>query len=386
MASEVLFGIGGNDAAALISGWSGDEPGIRWTIGHTSSFVMTTDCVGNCFVLELECNPFAGDAGLPSAQRIILTVNGEYVACATLTHGTISAFMFRGLDRSRKVFEFTLALPDAARPSDLIVSSDDRMVSLAMLRARLFSVDPPVPAASSVSCRMLPGRTPFDQFVAETERLSGFSITDLVGHFESLGHDCEFGLFQRMCGAEPIGMFRFAEIDVRNLISGLDAGFEALEDPEFISAVTYHPDGDFHIHHSKYHFRYHTYSYPKDITAEAVEARHSKLLLLNRRLLLERITNAERIFVFKRNRPLSDAEALALFLALRRQGPATLLYIVPADQNHPSGCVEIVFQGLMKGYLGTFWRGDEASIEVRHWLEICLNASALASWMAPSDK
>ena len=107
-------------------------------------------------------------------------------------------------------------------------------------------------------------------------------------------------------------------------------------------------------------------------------SRHAKLLTIGCRLLLERIANAERIFVFKRNRPVSDAEALALFLCLRRRGPATLLYVVPADANHPPGCVELLSEGLLRGYIGAFWNGDPSSISVRTWIEICQNALAVS--------
>jgi hypothetical protein len=44
------------------------------------------------------------------------------------------------------------------------------------------------------------------------------------GCFESLGDNCEFGLVQRHCGAEPLALFCFATIEVSSLVLALEAG------------------------------------------------------------------------------------------------------------------------------------------------------------------
>jgi len=98
-----------------------------------------------------------------------------------------------------------------------------------------------------------------------------------------------------------------------------------------------------------------------------------------RRIFFERIANAERIFVLKRNRPVSDAEALAVFRALTRHGPATLLYVTLADPTHRAGSVEVVGQRLMKGYIDSFWVHGVDTFSFGHWLEICLNAGKLST-------
>ena len=49
--------------------------------------------------------------------------------------------------------------------------------------------------------------------------------------FESLGDNCEFGLFQRMCNAEPLGLFRFAGGYLPEIIRGLNSGFSGLWGP-----------------------------------------------------------------------------------------------------------------------------------------------------------
>src|SRR5216683_6255225 len=62
-------------------------------------------------------------------------------------------------------------------------------------------------------------------------RLAGLSARELMYRFASLGDNCEFGLVQRRCGAEPLGLFRFATIGPESLVQLLEAGLDDLLDP-----------------------------------------------------------------------------------------------------------------------------------------------------------
>jgi hypothetical protein len=379
--SEISFGIDGNDSPCLISGWGGPEPGFRWSVDAVSRFTMRAG-LAHFFILELECRPCTWP-GLSPAQRIVLRVNGQPAGATEINDRATIAFAFPRPVGAGELFEFSLEFPDAAAPAGTDAAGDRHLVAIAMMRARLFPARSPVAEVPRLSAITLPEGTPIARFDAEAMRLAGIGAADLVGRFEGIGQDCEFGIFQRACGAEPLALFRFAGIETSDMIRGLDADFEGIDDPANISAVLYHPTGDFHIHQDKYRFRYHTYSYAKDITAAAVEARHAKLLSLLRRIFFERIANAERIFVLKRNRPVSDAEALAVFRALTRHGPATLLYVTLADPTHRAGSVEVVGQRLMKGYIDSFWVHGVATFSFAHWLEICLNARKLSTPLTP---
>jgi hypothetical protein len=375
--SEILFGTDGSDTPCLVSGWGGPEPGFRWSVDAASCFTMRAGHAGS-FILELDCLPCTWP-GLPPSQRLVLRVNGQPAGATEINDRATIAFAFPRPAGAGDLFEFALEFPDAAPASGIDAADDGHRMAIAMIRARLFPARSPVAVVPRVSALTLPEGTPLAGFDAEARRLSGIGAADLVSRFEGIGQDCEFGIFQRMCGAEPLALFRFAGIDTSDMIRGLDAGFEGIDDPACISAVLYHPDGDFHIHQDKYRFRYHTYSYAKNITAAAVEARHARLLPMLRRIFFERIANAERIFVLKRNRPVSDAEALAVFRALTRHGPATLLYVTLADPTHRAGSVEVVGQRLMKGYIDSFWVHGVDTFSFGHWLEICLNAHKLAT-------
>ena len=372
--SEISFGLHGNDAPCLISGWADPEAGFRWSAGAASRFAMPAGDA-DFFILELDCQPCTWP-GLPPAQRLVLRVNEQPAGATEITERATIAFAFRRPDDAGDRLQFTLEFPDAALPANQ--AGVRHVMAIAMIRVRLFPTQTPDVVIPRVSALALPDGVAFETQAAEAMRLSGIAAGDLVSRFEGLGHDCEFGLFQRRCGAEPLALFRFADIRPANLIRGLDADFVGIDDPAFISARLHHADGDFHIHQETYGFRYHTYSFAKDVTAAAVEARHAKLLTLLRRIFFERIANAERIFVIKRNRPISDAEALAVSRALTRLGPATLLYVSLADATHRAGSVEVVGPHLMKGYIDSFWKHGVETFSFRNWLEICLNAHELS--------
>lgn len=54
---------------------------------------------------------------------------------------------------------------------------------------------------------------------------------EILGQFESLGDNCEFGLVQRIGGIEPLGLLRFAgfhipvEYRLNRLLDALERGF-----------------------------------------------------------------------------------------------------------------------------------------------------------------
>ena len=49
-----------------------------------------------------------------------------------------------------------------------------------------------------------------------------------------------------------------------------------------------------------------------------------------------------------------------MYLVLNRYGPATLLWVVRAERDRPSGTVEVLMPGLMKGYVDRFAPDDNA--------------------------
>ena len=60
---------------------------------------------------------------------------------------------------------------------------------------------------------------------------------DLMLRFESLGQNCEFGLVQRRCGSEPLGLLRFASTPLPHLLAAFEGGFEGLGGPDAIEII-----------------------------------------------------------------------------------------------------------------------------------------------------
>lgn len=369
---DIFFGKCGNDRPHLISGWSGDEPGFRWMTEGTSAFAI--DAPEGDFALELDCTPvFPPTPPKFPAQRLLVEVDGRPVAQTTVPGRRVLAFPIERASGNRRIV-VTLHHPDAIHPAQLAHPTEDRTLGIRLTRAR--TLTPPTKASrTAASMRSIPRH---GDARAHVEALTGLRVADLLNQFESLGHDCEFGLLQRRYGAEQISLLRFGDITPENLVLGLDAGFGEASDPRYVRAVAY-KDADFRIHQEKYSFRYHTYMYPAEHTADEVAARHVKLLDRFRRITMERIADAEKMFVYKRVAPIGDAEAMALHLALRRHGRNTLLYVVPADVDHPSGYVTTTaYEGLLKGYVDHFWLHGDKDFVDRHWLELCVNAHIVA--------
>jgi hypothetical protein len=71
----------------------------------------------------------------------------------------------------------------------------------------------------------------------------------------------------------------------------------------------------------------------------------------------------------------TEAEILPLFLALRRYGNNTLLWVVPAENGRTPGTVEVVMDGLLKAYIDRFAPDENAhALSFAVWMKICANA------------
>ena len=230
---------------------------------------MTANSVANFFALELDCNPFAGEHGLPESQRLALNVDGYRSLDAPRLWPSNNHRVYFSQTRTDPAtfWNSLIEHPDGGRPSEVKESSDARLLSIAMVRARLFSIAEPAPVAALLSCKMLPAEATAGTPAARYFGGEDVHLSDLVNRFESIGHDCEFGVFSAFCAklsplAGCCGSRRY-----RPSISdswSLTPGFMTSTIRRLITAVDTPPAGDFHIHHGKYRFRYHTHSYPKE--------------------------------------------------------------------------------------------------------------------------
>ena len=282
----------------------------------------------------------------------------------------------------------TLQHPDAARPKDFSDNGDDRQLSFAVFEAKLYRV---VRAASFTDGQLPPGlmlgpandrmfvtRCYTDLTEWATKR-AGLTIPQIALRFESLGENCEFGLFQRRCDSEPLGLLRFSSTFMRNLIRGIDNRFDGLGAAEDIDPRL---EGDqrreYMIHERKFGLVYHTFVYEGQRSIWLMREQESARLKFLLRKFVEELNIAEKIFVYKRNGVVSEEEVLPLHMALNRYGDNILLWVVPAEPDRPAGTVEVVMPGLLKGYIDRFAPDDNAhDLSFDGWLRVCTNACVL---------
>jgi hypothetical protein len=308
----------------------------------------------------------------------------------TLLGYRIPASLARQSDR----MVITMQHPDATCPRDFSDIPDDRSLAFALLEAKLYRVtDTSLIRQNGLPAGLVLGSAHEHDFGAcdhvnltewATTR-TGLTIPQIALKFESLGEDCEFGLFQRRCDAEPLGLLRFSSTFMRNLIRGIDSGFDGLGTIENIDPrLEGQPPKEYMVHEKKFGLVYHTFVHEGERSVWLMCEQEAARLKFLRRKFMEELQLSEKIFVYKFGGRVSEQEILPLYMALNRYGEATLLWVVQAERDRPAGTVEVLMRGLMKGYIDRFARGDNAhDFSFDGWLRVCANACVLAGLRRP---
>ena len=212
---------------------------------------------------------------------------------------------------------------------------------------------------------------------SEDTVLSG-SLREQAMSFESLGgsppYGCEFGLVQRAAGAEPLGLLRWSSMTIENLISGLDARFEGVEDPE---ALEVYLDSDdpkecWNLRIKKYHIVLHTFIPSLEKSREQVFSSAQKRMRYLRDKLIADLENAEKIFVFKHDdQPLTQAAVDALSRAIRAYGPGNVLCVCPLEEGYPESSLELRAPGVWVGRLDFSGGPDDWKKRLPAWWHLC---------------
>lgn len=155
------------------------------------------------------------------------------------------------------------------------------------------------------------------------------SNAELVCHFESLGRGCEFGFLQRLAGAEPMGLLRFAGLQLGGLVRGLRARFAGIADPDNMRLSL---DGtEYRVEVVNFDFRYHTELFEGDIAPEQLHRLECRKLRFLAHQLIEELEDRTKIFVYQQREPSLAQDLMKLLSALSAYGGATLLWVVEAD-------------------------------------------------------
>lgn len=228
--------------------------------------------------------------------------------------------------------------------------ADEREFDHRIFEARLHLTESDEPAAASAG-------------VIRTEasaEAQDIPPRDLLMQFESLGgggHGCEFGIFQRHFGAEPLGLLRWADIFQDELIAALDTEFAGVGEPEF-TEIFVPPRSDpaeYWTRDKRYHMVMRSFVRVDEMPLDRMTQQVARRLKFLREKLLSDLRVSEKIFVYKNmKRNLTDEELDRLYTACRRYGENSLFYIRYEDAEHPNGTVRLLKPGLAIGYIDHF--------------------------------
>jgi hypothetical protein len=320
-------------------------------------------------VLELDLNPFIA-APHVTGQRLSVAARGVSIGQFVLNGGGVFGFFIpASLLVAPGPVRLTFLHPDWKRPSDLGNSPDVRQLAIAVRDGRLMRLRADRPASMPMALSMPDAAAPSQ---------ADISADELVTRFESLGDNCEFGLVQRRCGAEPLGLLRFSNIDIVTLRRAIRCGFSGLGEAGSLEFLDDADEKEYVVRESVFGITYHTFVYKDEESKDGLLARQSNRLKFLGRKLMEDIRNAEKIFVVKRNYPLQATEVLPLFMVLNEYAPNTLLWVTLADETHPPGSVDYLLPGLLRGFVDKFAPSENAhDLSFDVWLELCTKAAKL---------
>jgi tetratricopeptide (TPR) repeat protein len=217
--------------------------------------------------------------------------------------------------------------------------------------------------------------------VAVSSTADGAEMRDLLLNFESMGVNCEFGMVQRRCGAEPLGLLRWVWLQTDALTKALRQRFDGVGDADKVRLAIDETTREFYIHEEASGTVMHTFKMEAEIGAEVEKFRlqMAKRLQYLRRKFIDDLGAADKIFVYKSYVDVSFEDILQLRDALNEYGPNTLFFLKVADAGNPAGSVQWAAPNLITGYMDRFitpgghW--DELSLPM--WLTVVKKAYAL---------
>ncbi len=382
--AQLTFGTKGNAQGCLLEGWSVSDIDFSWAIDGSSAVRLPRGPDAHALALEIELAPFLHPP-LLSRQRLQVWAGKTLIGAIALDRKVTVCFdVAAGMIGNLIV---TLVCPDAASPASLGVGEDQRRLGVMVASMRLlpaFEAHCDLPRTLGPLCITESSHQALDNAVRAH---SGHGTADLLRQFESLGHNCEFGLMQRDLDAEPLGLLRFGGIEPPALLAGLECAFAGIEDPESLSIEIGRMNGrtEYLAWSARFGLRIHTGQFLDEVAPEAVDmfriARHLGFLA---RHFADVLCEADRIFVLHHPDLHDAARALPVLNRLRGHGDNALLYVTEHSAV-PPGTIVQERAHLYHGYIDRLVPMSEAT-NINHaaWISLCVNAYRLARMGAAS--
>ena len=375
--THLTFGAGGNAQAYQREGWSMPEGGFTWASGTQCSLALPCPVECGALELELEIDPFIRVPEVPR-QRLAVFIGSTLLGTDILDRATTLCLDIpQDSGGGTGTLHLTLKYPDAAIPASLGLSEDARRLALMVRSVRLLETPaaPPVLPRSLAPLRM---SEPTPEALDDAVRMrTGLGTIDLLRGFESLGHNCEFGLMQRDLDAEPLGLLRFGGIEPASLFAGLDCAFHGIGDPHGLSLESGRMNGrdEYLVRDAQFGVRIHTGQFLDEVPPEAVDIfRMARHLAFLQRQFAEVLREASRIFVLHHPGLHDRARARPILNRLRGHGDNALLYVTE-HPTAPPGTVVVEQSHLFHGYIDRLVPMNEASkINLGAWVSLCANA------------
>ncbi len=375
------FGVAGSAGPFMREGWSHPEPGFCWTQGTRSRLSLPRPQAEGQVVIEIHLHPLICAPGLRS-QRLIISVNDHKIGDEILTDDCTMALEVPAQAMlGAQLLEVQLNCPTATIPAAIGASEEGRQLGVMVRELVVFRV----PFSAPPTPRFRPPLRLADlDTQAAVRGLTGLEIADLATRFQSLGHNCEFGLAQRGMGAEALGLLRFAGIPVRRLLEGIDLDFEGIDAPGNLAiSVADAPIGadtmkrEYIVRDRRYETYFHTGMYLDGIDQDSILRKFTRHLTFLRARFLENLAKGNRIFVFHHPAAQSAAKARPILNLLRSHGPNVLLYVTDDGEDAP-GAVHQLEDDLFQGRVGRFAPVQNAvRFDLPPWISVCANAYRL---------
>lgn len=210
-------------------------------------------------------------------------------------------------------------------------------------------------------------------------------MAELLDGFESLGgidDQGEFAYVQRAAGLDPNGLLRWAELDEPTLIDLLEEHFEGVGERANVSVGLREGSDEWWSGDMRHGLVIRSGIKVAAVPLTRMTPRMRRRMRFLRERLLDDLAGDERIFVFRAARAAApDAVLDRLSLAIRRHGPAHLLYVCPPDAAHPPGTIQARGPALLIATLPA--PADPANPDLRTWAMLCAKVREVVGQVAP---